>query len=265
VFLVGISMSQPSQILLTDLSLTYIKSILNSLVLQLNTPIVLNYRGVLPMASRKGIITLTLTVERKFYCEKSKSLMVTRGAFVMFNIFRVKTKIQLQCEEYITWKASPGGGNSPFIARDQDEILKAFIKFVNKSSLSEVSLEQIEAYHTKIKREMTPYTTIDHMKAIRAFIRFHKRDTDLEAEEVTNQGVVELQDVGKSDIVVPMKRAKLGRPMNVELVKKVKRLRDKENLSYRQISRALGKNLKSVYLMYHYKFEHVKSWQKDTK
>lgn len=177
------------------------------------------------------------------------TLVISRDhKFSMWNIFRVKTKIQEQVEEYVKFKAK----SSPYIAKDQEQVLNAFIKEVGYLTVTEIPAEDIEKYHNKISSEMTNYFTIQSMKAIRAFMRFHKHDTNIIADKITNHGIRDLQDVGRNIPVVPDTRPKLGRPMNIELVKKVKRLRDIENLSFRSIGKALSKDVKNVYLMYKY-------------
>lgn len=165
-----------------------------------------------------------------------------------FNIFRVKTKIQIQLEEYVRFKAT----TSPFIAEDQNLLLKDFIKEIGNLSLDEITAENIEDYHTKIKNSLSGYKVILTMQAIRSFIRFHKHDTNLLADKITNTGIDDLGDVGKIIPVVPTVRPKIGRPMNLALVKKVKRLRDNEKLSFRAISKALNKDVKNIHIMYNY-------------
>lgn len=168
----------------------------------------------------------------------------------MFGFFRVKSKISLQIEEYIKFKAK----HSPYIARDQEEFLNAFITHIKSITINDITPEKIETYHQFLKTTIaSQFVPTQHMRAIRAFIRFHKHDTEIIPDKITNTGIEDLKDVGRILPEVPTTRPRVGRPMNVELVKKVKRLRDKENLSFRAISKALGKDVKNVYLMYKYK------------
>ncbi len=225
------------------LTLPQLKGIVSSR--QVDTPVVPR-RGALPSRPLNGIITLTLVVSKRYdlVCEGPA---VKRGAFVMWNIFRIKTKLQTQLEEYVKYK----GESSPHIGGDHKEILSAFIKHVSHKTVSEITPEEIEAYHKKIRGEMTPYTTIKAMQAIRAFMRFHKHDTNIIARDISNTGMTDLQNVGRQ-VPRPIIRPKRGRPVNQMLVDQIRRLRDKEQLSFRAISKALKKDLKNVYLLYKY-------------
>lgn len=208
-----------------------------------NKPIV-SERKVLPMGARKGIITLTLVISRE-----SKSSAVRRGAFVMFNIFKVKTELELQIEEYVAHKAK----TSPFIARDQKEVLTDLMKEVKHKTISEITLEELEAYHSKLLRETTPYTSIKGMEAIRAFFRHHKHKTDIKPYQITNTGIVELQNVVENVIIPQMiKKKKVGRPPNVAFINEVKRLIDKEKLGIRAVARAKLTNPGNVHRAYNY-------------
>lgn len=212
-------------------------------LVKINRPIV-SGRKVLPMGARKGIITLTLVISRE-----SKSSTVRRGAFVMFNIFKIKTELELQIEEYVAHKAK----TSLFISRDQKKVLMDLMKEVKHKTISEISLQELEAYHNKLLRETTQYTSIKGMEAIRAFIRYHKHRTDIKPYQVTNTGIVELQSVVENVIIPQMKRKRTGRPYaDVELIKKIKRLKDKEELSFRKIGFAVGKDVSHVHRMYRY-------------
>lgn len=227
----------------TVVVLTFLRKVVVFTILKVNKPIV-PQRGVLPVASKKGIITLTLVISRM-----SIKPAVTRGFYViMFNIFRVKTKLQLQLEEYIEFKSK----SSPFIAKDHQELLRAFIKEVHHTNINEITPEEIEAHHKRMLSQKTQYLTVKTMQAIRALMRFHKHDTNIVADDISNTGMADMQNVGKNVPIPPITRPKRGRPMNVELVKKVKILKDKGGLSYRQISKAIGKDVKNVYLMYNY-------------
>lgn len=166
----------------------------------------------------------------------------------MFNIFRVKTKIEIQVEEYVRFKSE----TAPFIAKDHKSILGDFLKQTSNKKVSEITLEELHIYHQKIRLNMTAFTCVKHMRAIRGFIRFHKNDTEIGFKSITNDGIVISRGVGKKTVPLPDIRPKLGRPLNIELVKKIKRLRNNEKLSFRAIGKALGKDVKNVYRMYKY-------------
>ncbi len=235
-------------------SLTYVKSILRWIVLQPNITVVPK-RGALPAVALKGIIIMTLVIGREF-----KGSTVKRGAFVMFKLFKVKKQIEIQLEEYIEFKAR----TSPFMAQDQKEILTIFIRDLKCVNVSQITQEQIEIYYNKVSQSSTGYTTERTTQALRSFMRFHKVKTDIKPKHITNTGM-ELQSVGKSDTIPPMNRPKMGRPVNIELVKKVKALKDVGHLSYREISKVVkspttGKpiDVKHVYQMYNYDLKKLK-------
>ncbi len=232
-------------IILSRLTLTNLWNSLALSLLQINKPVVAERRA-LPTEARKGIITFTLVIAR---LQESKGSSVKRGVFVfMWNIFKVKTKLEIQVEEYITFKEK----SSPFIAADQKEIIGTFIKTLSHKDVAEITLEDLNAYHIKLKEETTNFTTIRAMQALRAFMRYHKRQIEVEPKQITNGGVV-LSKVEQNAIIKPMTRKGPGRPLgDIELIKKVKRLKDKEALSFRKIGLVVGKDPSHVFKMYYY-------------
>lgn len=222
--------------------LTFFSKRVKSFVLQINTPIVLT-QGALPVEARKGILTLTLVISRE-----SGNPTVKRGICRMFKIFKVKINIRMQLEEYVQFKAK----TSPFIAQAHKEILSSFVKSTHYKDISEVTIADLNAYHIKIGSETTQYTAIRVMQALRAFVRFHKRHTQITPDEITDEGV-RLQPVVKNAIIPQMKAKRIGRPYgSIELIKKIKRLKDMEDLSFRKIGLVTGKNVSHVYKMYRY-------------
>lgn len=221
--------------------LTYIKICVRYFILKFNKPIV-PLAGALPMELKKSIITLTLVISRE-----SISPKVTLGTY-MFNFFRIKTKLELQVEEYVNYKAK----TSPFIAVDQKEILTAFVKDLKHSNVSEITLDNLDAYHKKLITETTQYATIRSMQAIRAFMRCYRKQTQIKPDIITNQGV-KLQNVEENAIIKSMIRKRIGRPYgDIELIKKIKRLKDKEDVPFRKIGLIVGKDVSHVYRMYRY-------------
>lgn len=196
------------------------------------------------MVRTKGIITLTLVISRT-----PEGLTVKRGAFVMFEIFKVKTKIQMHLEEYIDFKSK----TSPHIAQNQKEILLKFIK--RYKDISEITIEDLNKYHVEMRQKVTPFTLADIMKALRAFIRFHKHQTSINPMEITDEGVkrIDFDNVERNVIIPEMIKKIRGRPFaDVALIEQIKRLRDMECLSFRKIGLAVGKDVSHVYRMYHY-------------
>jgi hypothetical protein len=222
--------------------LTFFKKRVVSFLLKLNIPTV-PIKGVLPVAKKKGIITLTLVISRV-----SGKPVVTRGLFVMLEMFKVKTKIQLQVEEYLQWKST----FSIYTAKGHREVLTEFVKKYNYKTLSDVVLDDIRDYHQSASSR---FGAVKSMEAIRGFLSYFYRQKQhkIDPKQVTNQGVAELREVEESDSIITMRRPKRGRPLKIELIKQVKRLRDNEKLEFRQIGRALGKDVSQVYVWYKFK------------
>lgn len=223
--------------------LTFLFRKVNPFVLQVNTPAVPT-KGALPVERKKGILTLTLVISR----ESMEIPTVKRGNF-MFKLFKIKTKLKMQLEEYIDFKSK----TSPFIAETHNKVIGDFIKSLNYKEVSEITLHDINVYHARMGAETTQYTTIGAMQALRAFMRYHKRNTNIKPDKITNEGVKELQPVVKNVIIPQMKAKRVGRPYgSIELIKKIKRLKDREDLSFRKIGLVTGKNVSHVYKMYRY-------------
>lgn len=174
------------------------------------------------------------------------STHLSKPEIYMFKFFSIKTKLQMQVEEYIAYKAR----SAPHIAADHKEILREFISFVTYKTITEITITDVETYYIHISRQNTPYTSVRKMQCIRAFLRYHKHDTAIRPDDVTNTGV---ECVGEKPVEEPLILLRKGRPRDVELANKVKRLRDIEHLSFRAIAKALNKDVKNVYLMYKHK------------
>lgn len=223
---------------------TFLARCVNPFILQINKPIVPT-RELSPMAPKKGILTLTLVISRE-----SARPAVRSGFCVMFKIFKVnkiKTQLELAVEEYIEFKAQ-----STYMASEHKDILLNFIGKLPHKSLWEITVEDLDAFHDRMMIETTPYTTFKAMKVLRQFMRFHKHKTNIRAKEITDLGV-NLQNVEENVIIPPMNTKRTGRPYaDVELIKQIKRLKDKEKISFRKIGLAVGKDVSHVYRMYRY-------------
>jgi hypothetical protein len=211
------------------------------IAIQLNKPVVFEGR-VLPMGPRLGIISLTLVVERV-----SKGSTVTRGPFVMI-FFKIKTKLQYQIEEYISYKEK----FSYWSALEHKKVLNDFVSRFNYTNISQIIIGDIQEVYNDIRINATPYTAKKFMQAMRGFFRyFHANKVEcLNPRLLEDGGVINLTDVGNSVIIPMMKRQKPGKRVNEELVRKVKFLKDQGNLSFRQIAKALRKDVKNVYTWY---------------
>lgn len=189
---------------------------------------------------RKGIITLTLVV--------SRSPVVTRGTFVMW-LFKVKTQFQLQIEEYINWKSR----YSTYAAKAHSEVLKDFCRKFHYKNVSEVLLSDIQNFYEDVSTNKTTFSAVKAMEAIRAFMRYFKTLHKINPKQITNKGIIQLQAVDRNDSIQAMSIKRPGRPFgNVELIKKVKRLRDKEGISFRKIGLVVNRDVSYVWRMYYY-------------
>lgn len=145
-------------------------------------------------------------------------------------------------EEYLKWKE----GDSSYIAEAHKIVLTTFVNTFEYKDISDIKTDDIQIFYNQ---SGTNYNKTKAMEAIRAFLRWTRKEHSIDPETITNKGIV-LTYVGQNDKIEPIMKRKPGRKLNVELVKKVKLLKDKGNLSYRQISKALGKDVKSVYYWY---------------
>lgn len=209
------------------------------------------------MGPKRGIIILTLVISRVSLSPTNS----TWGFCIMrLNIFRVKTKLELQIEEYLTWKVR----NAPLLSVRQGEILRTFGEKFKYKSVEEIKIEDVKKFFTEILN----FVPGQRMKALREFLRFHKRIHDIDFNVIGDNGVF-LQVVAQSVIIPTMKIRKFGRPYkDVDLIKAVKKLRDTQldakgkKLTYDVIGRIVKKgqviDRSQVYRMYKYSEEKLK-------
>lgn len=220
--------------------LTYIKICVRYFILKLNIPIGL-LTGVLSLGQKRGIMTLTLVISRE-----SARPTVTRGFCVMdLKFFRVKTKIQVQVEEYIAWKKSRGVNVS--------ETLSEFIKYIQKEDIEAIRPEDIQRYYYRLKEiENAKYFIMLAMKDIRVMLRWFKarKHNVMDPDMIGNKGLT--FDLENAMIDDTMQIKKTGRPPKVALIKKVKSLRDINKLSFREIARVIKKDVSQVHVWYYY-------------
>lgn len=213
--------------------------------IQLNIPTVPK-RGVLPVARKRGILTLTLVISREL-----PRPTVRRGFYVMWTIFRVKTKLETQIEEYVGWKAK----FSEYKAKEhKDYLLTLRMSLPNRKEIREILLNDLQDFHDQISKLNTPYTSMSHMKAVRGFFSYYwsKKQHAINPKLITDEGILELKPVVENDIVPLMIKRKPGRPKDIVFIKKVKTLRDQGHLSFRAIARAENTNPGNVHRAYHY-------------
>lgn len=194
------------------------------------------------MDRKRGKITLTLVYERE-----SESPSVRRRAFVMFKLF-IKSKIQVQIEEYLEWKAR----FSTSSAVSQEEILKKFLSQFKHIDISEITLDEIQAF---FNQETTNFTKARSMQALRGFMGYFWANKlhNINPKQITDLGIVKLPPVAKYAKIEPMIKRKVGRPPNVPFIKEVKKLKDQGGLGFRAIARAKNCNPGSVFRAYNNK------------
>ncbi len=218
-----------------------------SWLLKVNTAIV-PATGVLSMVPKKGIITLTLVISRE-----SARPTITRGFCVMnLKVFRVKTKIQVQSQEYITWKKERGVNVS--------ENIDDFIKYAKKESIENITPQDIQSYYHHLKATVNAkFFILMALKDIRVMLRWFKarKYNVVEPDIIGDTGLtIDLEgDIIEDNMTV--EKVKLGRPPKVALIKKVKSLRDINKLSFREISRVIKKDVSQVYVWYYYNLDKV--------
>lgn len=169
--------------------------------------------------------------------------------FFMWKIFKLKTKLQYEVDEYIVWKAS----KSVFTSQQHEEILKSFIKPLKYISIAEICLEDISNFHKSFLS--TPYGRIKAMQAVRGFMAYFymKKQHNINPKQITDIGIkIFLPSVHKNVILEPMIKPKVGRPPNIAFIKEIKHLVDKGGLGIREIARAKKRTPSNIHRAYHY-------------
>lgn len=212
-------------------------------VLKVNIPVV--PKGSVTNGSKKGILTLTLLVSRS-----SVRPPVTRWLCVMnFKFLQVKTKLQSQVEDYIAWKEKKG------VDVDRYGTVSKFITYMKgKDSIEDIHKEDLQKYYEYVNTiENTKYFINETMKDIRVMYRWFKarRFNVVDPDIIGERG---LTVEAKSDTLDYMTEPKtrIGRPPKIELIKKVKSLRDINKLSFREIARVIRKDVSQVHVWYYY-------------
>lgn len=91
-----------------------------------------------------------------------------RGCSIMITIFK-KPIIYTQAEDFLNWKSKyasdiPGRRTQLYI----------FIRYVEKESITDITIEDIEKFKEYVCQHMTPYEKVKYMITVRGFIRFYK-------------------------------------------------------------------------------------------
>lgn len=198
------------------------------------------------MGPKKGIITLTLVISRELVRPS-----ITPGFYVMnFKFLRVKTKIQVQVEEYIAWKKIRGVSVSHNIHQ--------FVNYLAKDSVEDIFPKDIQRYyHHLCEKENAKFFIHMAMKDVRVMFRWFKtrKYNVLEPDVIGNEGLTFNLEDAIIDYMPKIKR--MGRPPKVSLIEKVKSLRDINKLSFREIARVIKKDVSQVYVWYYYDLTRV--------
>lgn len=217
-------------------------------LLQLHTPIVSRKGKALPMAKKIRYTIFTLVISRGY-----SRPTVMRGSCFMINIFKkfkVRTKIEYQVDEYINWKAT----KSVLSAQQHRQILDLFLARFKYKNIEDVTLEDTETFRVESIKMGAIHSSVKSMQAIRCFLRYHKDQIKINPEMVQDHSV-DLLPVHRTAIVVPMKEKKLGRPAQVEFMKKVKYMRDVQGLKFRTIALEMNRHVSQIHYWYTYKLE----------
>lgn len=190
-----------------------------------------------------------LGIIKVLICFSTKAHRIALVVFVFMTFLFRDKPIDRQIREY---------ANSKYGTSSHVDFIKEFKKFRYIFSVENINYEAIEAFRVHKQTTTTLYTSIGAMQALRSFIRFHKANTHLKANNIKDNGVI-LTDVGESARIKPMiteiQKVKLGRPRDMEYIKKVRVLKDQGGLTFRAIAVALKKDVKTVHTWYKFSFD----------
>lgn len=131
------------------------------------------------------------------------------------------------------------------------QILLEFTRSVGKPRIEDITLEDIKLYYKAVIDPMdSRFYREETMKKVRKFFREHRSKKCLRASEIRDNP---FDCVVKSAIMEPMKKEiekKMGRPPNIEMIRKVKVMREDLKLSFRKIGAAVGKDSKQAFMWY---------------
>lgn len=169
--------------------------------------------------------------------------------FVMY-IF--KKKIFVQIDIYLQSKEK----HNQIISPEERQSLISLAKQCKRQEIGEITIDDLEQYRQYLyKKYQGQYYQIEVMKYIRCLFRYYARigETNIIPESITEKGLFSLFSVVKSDILFDMKTTKkMGRPLDIKTAEKIRHLRDNAKLSFREIARALNKDVANVHRWYNY-------------
>lgn len=135
------------------------------------------------------------------------------------------------------------------------QILLEFARNVGKERIEECTLNDIQSFYKHILATRTPFTAVMYMQKLRKFFRQHRGENVLSPDQIRDNPLnsVDIKDI--IPIMQKYQKGKPGRPKDLKSIQKVKLLREEGKLSFREIARALNKDLRQVYVWYNYKVE----------
>lgn len=151
-----------------------------------------------------------------------------------------------QIDEYIEWKSQ-----FSFSASEEQKYLYHFAEKCNKEKVQYMSLNDIEEYRRYLLDSntcRTPFGLESHIKALRCFFRYFKmrKYITFSPSLITADGVLIKEQESEENI------KKRGRPLDIETIKLVKKLRNRHRLSFRAIATVLEKDVSMVHKWYKY-------------
>lgn len=88
------------------------------------------------------------------------------------------------------------------------------------------------------------------MKKVRKFFRAHRGNNILNASLISDNPLKSVVESVTMPIMEKKVENKVGRPPNIEMIKKVKLLREDAKLSFRKIGAAIGKDSRQAFMWY---------------
>lgn len=177
-------------------------------------------------------------------CEEFSNIMYVRvtlsrtpfsisleAGFPFMLLFR--KEIHRQIDEYIEFRTRKF--NTSTVQERQTLLL--FTKFAKIQNVHEITAQQVEDFKSLVFSTRTQFFSEQAHKTLRCFLRFHQRYIEL---------------FKRCDTLGKMKktRTRPGPLPDIEKDKEIVFLKDIKEMSFRQIEKKTGINLKNVYLRY---------------
>lgn len=133
--------------------------------------------------------------------------------------------------------------------------LREFAASVKRERIEEYTLEDIQSFYKHILATRTPFTAVKYMQVLRKFFRHYRGQNVLRADLIKDNPLNSVDIKVIIPVMQKYQKGKPGRPKDLKSIQKVKLLREEGKLSFREIARALNKDLRQVYVWYNYKVE----------